>query len=151
MAYTLRGRLESAASSLGEIFGKEDEVKVRWIEMREGKTGKSILLRQVPLNVAALLREQFFQKFETVVLTSATLTTENRFSYIKERLGLDGVARERLVEMMLPSPFDYARQVILAIPVDIPAPDHPSFAAELGKLLFFDKLFFQHQYIITEI
>ena len=131
----LTGRIETAASSLGEIFGKEDESKVRWIEMREGKTGKSFILRQVPLNVAGLLRERFFQKFETVVLTSATLTTENRFSYIRERLGLDGVAGGRLVEMMLPSPFDYARQVILAIPVDIPAPDHPSFAAELGRLV----------------
>src|SRR5439155_1630307 len=61
----LTGRIESAASSLGEIFGKEDESKVRWIEMREGKAGKSFILRQVPLNVAGLLREQFFQKFET--------------------------------------------------------------------------------------
>ena len=131
----LAGRIETAAASLGEIFGRGDQQQVRWIEIRKGTREKSITLRQAPLDVAELLRERLFERFETVVLTSATLTTENRFDYIKERLGLRGPAEQRLVERVLPSPFDYARQVILAIPVDIPAPDHPAFAAELGNLV----------------
>jgi ATP-dependent DNA helicase DinG len=131
----LTDRVETAAATLGEIFGEEQESKVRWIEIGESRVGRKITLKQAPLEVAELLRERLFEKFETVVMTSATLTTENRFDYIKSRLGLDKTPPARLLEKVLPSPFDYSRQAVLAIPVDIPSPDHPKFSAELSRLI----------------
>lgn len=128
-------RLELAAAALGEIFGSPDDSKVRWIEIGNSRLGTRITLKQAPLNIAGLMRERVFEKFRTVVLTSATLTTENQFSYLKRRLGLDQVASSRILEKSLPSSFDYSRQVILGIPQDIPAPDHSQFATELGKLV----------------
>ncbi|MCI0419971.1 MAG: DEAD/DEAH box helicase, partial [Acidobacteria bacterium] len=79
----LADRLESAAATLGEIFGDAEESRVRWIEITQSRSGLRITLKQAPLNVAGLLRERLFEKLETVVLTSATLTTEERFDYIK--------------------------------------------------------------------
>lgn len=128
-------RLEAAATILGEIFGEADESKVRWIEIADGRSGRRITLKQAPLNVSELLRERVFNKFETVILTSATLTTENQFNYIKSRLGLNNVNPSRILESVLPSSFDYSRQVVLGIPQDIPAPDHPQFSSNLGRLV----------------
>jgi len=132
----LTDRIEVAATTLGEIFDTGDTNKVSWIEIRPSKARKLITLRQAPLNVSELLQERLFGKFETVVMTSATLTTEDKFDYVKGRLGLDGVAPSRLLELVLPSSFNYQEQVILGIPKDIPLPDHPSFRRELSKLIF---------------
>ena len=128
-------RLELAAATLGEIFGEVDDGRVRWIEITHSRMGQRITLKQAPVNVATLLRERLFEKLETVILTSATLTTEKRFDYVKGRLGLDQMRPARVLEKLLPSSFDYTRQVILGIPQDIPSPDHPNFAAELGRLV----------------
>ncbi|MCI0420985.1 MAG: helicase, partial [Acidobacteria bacterium] len=57
------------------------------------------------------------------------------FDYIKGRLGLNQAKPVQLLESILPSSFDYTRQVILGIPQDIPSPDHHNFSAELGRLV----------------
>src|SRR4029453_17058013 len=54
---------------------------------------------------------------------------------MKGRMGLDKVNSSRLVERILPSSFNYSRQVVLGIPQDIPSPDRPQFADELGRLV----------------
>jgi ATP-dependent DNA helicase DinG len=63
-----------------------------------------------PIDVAGTLREGLFGKVETVVLTSATLSAAGSFTYIKNRLGLDASA-----ELLLDSPFDFVKQVLLYI------------------------------------
>ena len=133
----LSDRLEGAAAILGEIFGDWDPTKVRWVEINRGsRIGPRVMLRQAPLEIADLLRERAFEKLATVVLTSATLAIENKFDYVRRRLGLDGIDPTRQLTLLLPSSFDYARQVIIGIPQDIPAPEDPQFAAELGQLVW---------------
>ena len=68
-------------------------------------------------------------------MTSATLTSQKRFDYLKERLGLQQDPDSRLVELALPPVFDYRRQAVLAIPTDLPYPDHGGFAEALGRFL----------------
>jgi ATP-dependent DNA helicase DinG len=51
------------------------------------------------------------------VLTSATLTTNSSFDYIKGRLGVPDPA-----ELLVPGEFDYAEQTILYVPRDLPPP-----------------------------
>ncbi len=132
----LTDRIEVAASVVGDIFDSEDESKVRWIEIRTGRSGKHVTLKQSPISIAEMLRERIFEPYKTVVMTSATLTTENRFGYFKSRLGLDKVSPLRLMELVLPSSFNFKEQVILGIPNDIPPPDRPDFAHDLGRLIF---------------
>ena len=66
------------------------------------------------------LQERLFSEKACVILTSATLRTNNNFDYIKERLGLD-----ELLEVALDSPFDYKSAVLLYVPKDIPEPNEP--------------------------
>ena len=131
----LTDRLEATTVTLAEIFGVEENGKVRWIQWSPSRSGKRVTFRQVPLYIGELLRRNVFEKFATVVMTSATLTSEKRFDFLKERLGLQQDPDSRLVELALPPVFDYRRQAILAIPTDLPYPDHPDFAEALGRFL----------------
>lgn len=97
-----------------------DNDLVRWLEVR-GKD-RNIVATAVPLDLAPILREDLFKRVKTAIVTSATLSTEGRFDFVKGRLGLDDPELEPAYGSFA-SPFDYAVQALLAIPVDIPAPN----------------------------
>jgi DNA polymerase-3 subunit epsilon/ATP-dependent DNA helicase DinG len=66
-----------------------------------------------------------------VVLTSATLSTEDNFDYIKARLGFEDSR-----ELLLGSPFDYKASTVILAPSDIPEPDQQGYlAAVQGALI----------------
>ena len=94
--------------------------EVRWIEVR-GRD-RNVAATSVPLDIAPILREDLFARAGTTVVTSATLATGERFDFLAERLGLDEPEVEPTTAIF-PSPFDYARQALLVIPADIPAPN----------------------------
>ncbi len=132
---SLLNRLENSALILASVFDNSEDGMVRWAECQSGKSGKNLILRRAPLEVAELLRTRVFSQFPTVVLTSATLTTESSFHYIKHRLGLDAYQPPRLAELHLPSSFNYRKQVILGILSSLPTPDDPGFASELSRVV----------------
>jgi len=82
------------------------------------------------------MHEVAYSKFPTIVFTSATLSTEGTFGYMGRRLGLALVEDARRRELLLPSPFDYRRQVIFGIPLDIPHPREASYPEEVFKLIY---------------
>ncbi len=65
-----------------------------------------------------------FEQFDTVVLTSATLTVGNRFDYIRQRLGLNN-AKERT----LPPEFQYGEQALFYLPQRMPDVRDAGFAS----------------------
>ena len=69
-------------------------------------------------------RLRLFEQFDTVVLTSATLTVGNRFDYIRQRLGLDN-AKERT----LPPEFHYGEQALFYLPQRMPDVRNAGFAS----------------------
>ena len=134
----LRGvarRLEHAGDALRQgLMPPPGADTVRWLEVR-GKD-RNLAVASVPLDLAPILREDLFKRLDTTVVTSATLSTEGRFDFVRARLGLteDDVAP---VTRSFPSPFDYPRQALLAIPVDVPAPNEDGaghFAAVLEAI-----------------
>jgi len=84
---------------------------VYWYERRN----KGVFLAATPIDVSEILRERLFESFDTVILTSATLTVGKRFDYMRHRLGLDH-AKERT----LPPEFDYPKQALLYLPQRMP-------------------------------
>lgn len=106
---------------------KVEELKTIFL-IKEGRVRSIIALRNgililksAPMEVADILNNFLFEDKKNIVLTSATLSvayngTEKEFSYIKTQLGL----KDNFEELMLPSPFDYKKQVKIIIPKDIP-------------------------------
>jgi ATP-dependent DNA helicase DinG len=114
-------RLESAGDGLKRALtpGSGAET-VRWIEAKGRDRAASV--STVPLDLAPILREDLFKRSATTVVTSATLATDGRFDFLASRLGLDDPDLTPSTGMF-PSPFDYKRQAILAVPTDVPAPN----------------------------
>ncbi|MBC7897740.1 MAG: helicase, partial [Cytophagaceae bacterium] len=114
-------RLDLAADALRQALRPSGRLKtVRWLEVRGRE--RNIVVTAVPLDLAPILREDLFRRVETTIVTSATLATEGRFDFMKGRLGLtvDDVEPEVAVHA---SPFDYRTQALLAVPIDVPAPN----------------------------
>ncbi|HVB32040.1 MAG TPA: helicase C-terminal domain-containing protein [Gemmatimonadaceae bacterium] len=114
-------RLQSAGDALREALDPTPGAEtVRWIEAR-GRD-RAVAVASVPLDLAPILRDDLFSRLKTTIVTSATLAAEGRFDFMAGRLGLTSSELEP-VTRILPSPFDYARQALLAIPTDTPAPN----------------------------
>jgi DNA polymerase-3 subunit epsilon/ATP-dependent DNA helicase DinG len=113
---------------LAEIAIDPTEEAVYWIERDMHRA--SVSLRAAPLHVGPFLQERLFDRLRTAVLTSATLTTDGGFEYVRERLGLE-TARE----LSVASPFDYERSTLLYLVDDIPEPNAPGYQRDLQDIL----------------
>jgi ATP-dependent DNA helicase DinG len=123
-------RLETAISLLNIFLTQwQNTTKVRWIESHPVKALINVQLVDADLNISKALAGFLFSKFPTIVLCSATLTTNQQFAFIRRQLGLNQeLLPQRFVsEHVYDSPFDYQKQVLLAIPTDMPPPNHPDF------------------------
>lgn len=99
-----------------------DESVVYWMEASGNFRSKSLQLFAVPVDVSKQLKELFFDKKRSVVLTSATLSVEKSFQYMIDNLGLQDAADQgQLNTVQLPSPFNYREQALLVIPRDFPS------------------------------
>ena len=113
---------EKLRAGLSRIIGKDDRDTICWLTM--GRREASPALSSAPLSVAETLKNNLFNPKESVVLTSATLSTEDHFDYIKSRLGFDDSR-----ELLLGSPFDYQQSTLMLAPTDIPEPDQQGYLA----------------------
>jgi ATP-dependent DNA helicase DinG len=98
---------------LAAILESESMEHVYWCEIR----GRGVFLWASPINIAPLLRERLFSCVDCAILTSATLSTDGNFAFVKSRLGLEDAA-----ESIIPSHFDFKNQAILYVPRNIPEP-----------------------------
>lgn len=128
-------RLANAALMIQNFLTVPPPSKVRWIEIQKLKTTTNIHLIDAKLDISKSLVDDLFSKFTSIVLCSATLTTNQQFEFIKKRFGLNSedLKMRQIIEHRYDSPFNYQEQAILAVPIDIPSPldsRFPSFAAE---------------------
>jgi ATP-dependent DNA helicase DinG len=112
--------LQTAVERLHFLLVQTGDDHVFWMELDARTSRRHVYLYAVPLQVAGLLVQQLFAEKRSVILTSATLTVKNSFSYIMERLGLAQLPTERVRTLSLPSPFAYEHQGLLLIPSDFP-------------------------------
>jgi len=97
---------------------------VFWIERKRTSSGEFFERFVItPLDIASLMNEAVFERFKSVICTSATLTVKNNFNFWQRRVGLIFVDEERTLSQVFPSPFNYREQVLLAIPSDAPLPE----------------------------
>jgi ATP-dependent DNA helicase DinG len=118
-ALALARRAGELRDDLRFMMAASDSAFVYFIETR----GRGVFLRAAPIDVSGILQEQLFDRWKAAVLTSATLTVEGSFAYVRGRLGI-----ARAEELAVPSEFDFARQAILYLPRRMPPPRSPDFA-----------------------
>jgi len=133
-AESLVRRVRQTRFDLEFVCSQAEKNYVYWLEKR----GRGIFLRASPIDVSTLLQEKLFDKLETVVLTSATLSSNGKFDFIKDRLGLNE-DDNKTETLLAPSAFDYQKQAIIYLPKAMPDPRTPDFsqmaAAEIIKII----------------
>lgn len=113
---------------LRRIIPATEPEMVTWIETAWGEH----LLAAAPLDVAEYLGDGLFATKDSVVLTSATLSADNGFDFLRRRLGLG-----RTRELEVKSPFDFASQARVLVPGDprFPEPNQPGYDAAVADLI----------------
>jgi ATP-dependent DNA helicase DinG len=99
---------------------------VYWVEAQENRK-KTIRLKSAPLNVGPDVKRVLFDEYESVALTSATLSSDGGaakggFGFFASRVGL-----EDFDQLKLGSPFDYEKNVTIYIEPDLPEPTEKDF------------------------
>lgn len=106
--------------------------RVAWVESRE----RSVALGASPVDLSRTLRNMLFDRISTVICTSATLATAHPdgsvgFEFARARLGAPPDAEE----LVVPSPFDYAKNAAFFVPRDLPDPQAPAYEAKATDML----------------
>jgi ATP-dependent DNA helicase DinG len=117
-------RAEELQEDVRFLTRADDPGHVFYLDIR----GRGVFLRASPIDVSDIVREMLLDRMTTTVLTSATLSVDGRFDYVRGRLGI-----RRAHEVRLPSEFDYTRQAILYLPKKMPDPRSPQFVAEASR------------------
>jgi len=124
LAASVRRRAGDVRSDLRFLMRADDPDFVYYVEAR----GRGLFLRASPIDVSRTVREALFNRFRSIVLTSATLAVDDGFSYVKGRLGL-----REAEEVRVPSEFDYRRQALMYLPRRMPPPKSPLFAEAAAR------------------
>ena len=112
-------RCVDISKAMSFILNHTKDDYVYWIEVSKRKRAIKYSLFAAPIEIAEELDKQLFSKIKPIILTSATLSANNNFGFIKEHLGI-----KECDELLLGSPFNYEKNVLLYLPKKIEDPNH---------------------------
>ena len=121
---TLARRAHELRDEIRLLLRSSDSDYVYFVEFR----GRGVFLRAAPVDVSQIIRELLLDRMRTTILTSATLTVDGSFGYIRKRLGIVGAE-----EICLPSEFDFSAQALMYLPARMPDPRSSDFSAAAGR------------------
>src|SRR6185312_6113636 len=78
---TLAERARTLRDELRFLLRGKDDAYVYFVEFR----GRGIFLRASPIDVSTIVHDVLLDKMRTTVLTSATLTVDGSFDYVRAR------------------------------------------------------------------
>jgi len=132
----IQGSLEEIQQTLDFLVAANDEGFVYWTE-RFGRRKPQYRVAAAPIRVGPRMKELLYDRKDTIIFTSATLTAAGSFEFLKDRIGLDQVGKDRLLAESVGSPFDYDRQMLICVPNFLPEPGSQDrdFSESVGKTL----------------
>ncbi len=131
---SMRQRLAHQIECLAFFMEGGDGV-CRWLELRGRGKWERLSFCAAPLDVSEGMREAIYKRFGTVIMTSATLTVGGTFDYLRSRVGLGDVEKEKMECCILPSPFDYTTQAFVASPRGTAEPGSEGYEEMLAEMV----------------
>jgi ATP-dependent DNA helicase DinG len=139
-------RLAVMTKELNSFLCQEKNDYVYWVEASEGKR-KLVRLKSAALNVGPDVKRCLFDKYDSVILTSATLSSDGAIPIRNVSEGIFNGANEKegfkffagrigladFEAVKLGSPFDYEKQVTVYIEKDLPDPNDKDFIEHAAK------------------
>jgi ATP-dependent DNA helicase DinG len=109
---TTTGFVKSLAADIDDFIGQDDADRVYYMTGNGNARELKSSLVESQGALGALVKS-----YGSVVMTSATLTTQGNFDFLKRRLGI-----EDFQEKIVGSPFDYGKQALLYVDRNLPPP-----------------------------
>jgi len=127
-------RCEAIVQDLDCFLAQKKADYVYWVDINNGRRATTHL-RSAAIDVGPDVKRCLFDKYESVILTSATLSSgaaeeKSGFDFFVNRIGLDSFD-----SIKLGSPFDYEKQVTVYIEKDMPTPNEPAFIGAAAETL----------------
>ncbi len=119
-------KCRSIETELKDFLKQPNDENVYWVEVGKARR-KRTSLRSAPINVGPHVKQCLFDAYNSVIMTSATLSCgkgkdKKGFEFFAGRIGL-----EVYNAVKSGSPFDYQSQVTMYIEADLPEPNHEDF------------------------
>ncbi len=111
------GKSERLIQSIRNLFLQPSHENISWIEIDTRSRQNKTTVYSQPIHVSNGLKEHLFQKKESVIITSATLSIKGSFQYMLKSLGLDSTT---CIQEVIPTSFDYEKQLQIIISNDLP-------------------------------
>ena len=97
----------------------QDKNIVMWVEIEKGV----VVLGKKNIDVSQTFKRYFLEKEDdgackTCILTSATISVDGNFEYLKNNLGFNLIDKDKVVEFMGKSPFNLTNQELWYLPKD---------------------------------
>lgn len=127
--------LEALYQSFDFCINADQDKHVYWLELPSNALRVDVTFNAVPLNIAELLKNNLYTKLNTAVFTSATLAVDNQFSYFKNRVGLNLLNDKEVKSITLGSPFNFEKQLFLAVTDFLDDPRNERFAGQMNDLI----------------
>ena len=129
-------RVKGNLTSLNATFNYKEDEYIRWVESRITKNGALIFSWHLtPVNVSKYLHDFLYRRFETSILTSATLTVNKKFDFFSDRLGFSLINESKKEFLYLQSPFNFEDNARLYIPTDSPETSSFEFTNFISKVI----------------
>ncbi len=124
----------AVSRDLTDFLTQKRSEYIYWVEP-SGETKAKLRLRGAAINVGADVKRVLFDRYGSVALTSATLSSNSAgnksgFEFFANSIGLSDYKAVKIG-----SPFDYQRQITLYIEKDMPNPNEMEFIAAAGEAL----------------
>jgi ATP-dependent DNA helicase DinG len=103
---------------IGALFFRVQDNYFKWCDKPPSGRFVNCCLHLTPIDISSALRDSLWDRLETVILTSATLSNSGGFNYIRSRLGTPSGT----IEKVLGSPFNYNEQALIYVPKDFDIP-----------------------------
>jgi predicted DnaQ family exonuclease/DinG family helicase len=118
------------------VLAAKDPEFVFWVERAEGRGdfGRAVA---APVAVGGRLWESLYQQKASIIFCSATMSVRRSFGFLADRLGIGRIEPERLATFDAGTPFDYASQTAVFVPMFLPEPGSadPGYVEALGDFL----------------
>ena len=134
---TAREEVRSQGDCIAYCLNAADENWIHWVSVYNS----NVELKAAPLHIGSHLNEALFKDVRIAVMTSATLSVAGDMNFFLNRLGLNladskGKRLGPEVRVLLcPSPFDYGRQALLEVCVDVPLENFSFIVPHLTQLI----------------
>ncbi|MCC7366896.1 MAG: DEAD/DEAH box helicase family protein [Chloroflexi bacterium] len=110
-----------------KVIAESSDNVIAWLTF--GQTDE-LGVNAAPLDIGPTIREQLVGPLAAAVLTSATLTSEGNFRYVKDRLSLQDAE-----ELTVGSPFNYATSTLVYLPTNAPEPNQQGYQRAVEQIV----------------